>query len=318
MSSTIKYPIALKKDTNLLVNISDVESGLKCNCYCFECKEDLIAINKVENIQAAHFRHLKDSNCKGSFESYIHWLTKEIFKEIDCIQIPQITPSHVECQRIKQFEKVDLNQLFDRYNIPKELRKICLSDFILQEEYELNFDQCLIEKTFKTPNGNIKVDIVLKDDGVIMLIEPFLTHKIDCEKKKKIELADFTTLEIDLNPFYKIYGSNFSKEQLIKYLKVDPFTKYWVHFSGEKVDSLLKRIYNEIENDFRSYFLEFEKYRTQNSKIELEKGKEEKLLQKIHILSEELNTVRREKHSKTVELSSLKKEIRNSCKFLDI
>ena len=53
MSVTLLY--ALEKSTDNLVYIKDVENGLKCNCYCPECKKPLIAKNGGnENLKDTH------------------------------------------------------------------------------------------------------------------------------------------------------------------------------------------------------------------------------------------------------------------------
>lgn len=46
---------------NRWVHISEVETGLQCNCKCPECNEQLIA--KKGNIKKHHFAHMKFSTC---------------------------------------------------------------------------------------------------------------------------------------------------------------------------------------------------------------------------------------------------------------
>jgi hypothetical protein len=42
-----KYLIAKTKNSNALVSAKNVV-GINCNCVCFECNEDLIAINRIK------------------------------------------------------------------------------------------------------------------------------------------------------------------------------------------------------------------------------------------------------------------------------
>ena len=75
----LMFPYAIEKDSNKIVSPFEVKNGKQCNCVCFQCKQNMIAINNPENKQKPHFRHDVDSNCNVNFETYIHWVTKEIF-----------------------------------------------------------------------------------------------------------------------------------------------------------------------------------------------------------------------------------------------
>ncbi|MCP2936044.1 competence protein CoiA, partial [Salmonella enterica subsp. enterica serovar Typhimurium] len=92
----MKLPIAINKTTNELVNAKDVPNGLACDCFCPGCGEDLIAVNEGK-VKGPHFRHTT-SNCSigGNYESYIHWLSKEVFKHLDSITLPPIIFADVE------------------------------------------------------------------------------------------------------------------------------------------------------------------------------------------------------------------------------
>ncbi|MBQ5523446.1 MAG: hypothetical protein IIT86_11670 [Oscillospiraceae bacterium] len=57
-----------------IVNISDVESGLKCNCVCPACGERLVA--KKGNKMMHHFAHYSDANCAYGYESSL-WNCQE-------------------------------------------------------------------------------------------------------------------------------------------------------------------------------------------------------------------------------------------------
>lgn len=51
--------------------------GKKCGCICPECRLDLVAVRG--EVYEAHFRHMvEDNTCKGSDETLLHKLAKEI------------------------------------------------------------------------------------------------------------------------------------------------------------------------------------------------------------------------------------------------
>ncbi|MEE1272337.1 MAG: competence protein CoiA family protein [Bacteroidales bacterium] len=62
-----------------LVNIGDVESGKKCGCFCPACKESLVA--RKGKIRKHHFAHSSGISCEHAYESMLHQLAKEKFKE---------------------------------------------------------------------------------------------------------------------------------------------------------------------------------------------------------------------------------------------
>lgn len=54
---------------------------------CPICKDNFVA---VLNHQTPHFKHKTRVNCSGSLETYIHWLAKEVFKDLGEFEIPQL------------------------------------------------------------------------------------------------------------------------------------------------------------------------------------------------------------------------------------
>ena len=54
---------AASREDNEIRRISEVESGLACNCYCLACEENLVA--KKGDIKAHHFSHQANSQCSS-------------------------------------------------------------------------------------------------------------------------------------------------------------------------------------------------------------------------------------------------------------
>lgn len=71
-----KRPIVgIHTETNSIVPITKVrEKGLNCNCYCYVCKNPLIAV--LETKKRIHFKHHVKSNCCPSPETELHLLAK--------------------------------------------------------------------------------------------------------------------------------------------------------------------------------------------------------------------------------------------------
>lgn len=84
MNNTIK--IAYHLSSNKFIHIDNAKNGLACNCECIRCKERLEAVQG--KIRAKHFRHHVNINCKGSQETALHELGKQILVNSQQINIP--------------------------------------------------------------------------------------------------------------------------------------------------------------------------------------------------------------------------------------
>lgn len=72
----MKIPYAFRD--GIIVHISDVEKGKKCDAYCPVCGEFLIA--RKGEVMSHHFAHYPDSDCYVG-ESFIHIVAKYKMKE---------------------------------------------------------------------------------------------------------------------------------------------------------------------------------------------------------------------------------------------
>lgn len=250
----IKISIAKERNTHKLVNAKDVPNGLECNCYCDKCKENLVAVNR-EIKQKAHFRHTPNSECEfnKNYESYIHWLSKELIKDLDSICLPQIRSMDLMSnsgaileQRIFTF--LDQNGLEDlRNNFFNDEQNIFYHrTILLQEPSKIKIDKCLIEKEEKSKLGKIRVDIILLCQNQKLFIEPFFTHQIDEEKRAKVRALNVSTLSINLRSF--ILGNEylFTIEEFKYFLIHDLESKKWQYIRDSKVERLILNLLSNI------------------------------------------------------------------------
>lgn len=190
----LKLIYGLKDDK--LVHISEVESGLKCNCVCPSCKTELIA-RKGSKIKH-HFAHNNTEDCKKGYETSIHILAKEILSEQNSIEGPIIT--------------------------------IGPNDIVVHS-MPIKYDRVEIEKKIE----NIIADIVVYKGERLLIIEIFVTHKIDKEKEEKLKKIGISTMEIDLSMMDK----EINKEELREILLKDKEKKRWI--LNKPLDLFLKR-----------------------------------------------------------------------------
>lgn len=286
----IKYPEAFDKLNEKLVNICNTTEENKTNLICKECEENFIA---VLNHQTPHFKHKPNSSCEGTVESYIHWLTKEVFKNIEEIEVPKLL---IDDLVEKQREKFQLayNRIIDS-KIPEKLRLHFKSKLKrnLTESKTIKIKNTEIEKVFKTVLGDIKVDIVTFNKNKKIFIEPFWSNEINQEKKNKILSINITTFSIDLKTFIYRFTQGFTAEVLKKHL-VSYKSKKWVYISEEEFEKYLlsyeKYLYNEIIK-FSPYI---ELYENISKNITEKESKKDDLNTKLTAIESEISKINKE------------------------
>lgn len=281
--ANIQYPIAVRKSDNALVHSKDVANGKACNCYCAMCGEDMIAVNK-ERKQRSHFKHYKGSKCSGGYETYIHWLTKEVFKEIREIKLPPIVEIPTSEANLK-FEEA-LQGLFNHYNVPQPFKDFCKAS-MLQDTSELFFNSVEIEEAFETEEGNIRVDIVVRKDNECLFIEPFVSHQVDSDKISKLRSLDNSAISIDLRKYSVSIDCLDSIEEFKTSLIHDLDCKKWEHIRKRKTDHLVKNEIKRIENLILTHLDEIQKYNDSCELIDRIEYERYNLRKKLRTLDDE-------------------------------
>jgi len=110
---SIKYPVAFNQANKKIVPIEKVTKDNRLKLICPVCKDNFIAIINHRN---PHFRHKPNTECSGNLESYIHWLTKEVFKQIGELDIPELLIDDLPEKHRQKFQ-LDFNAILDT-NIP--------------------------------------------------------------------------------------------------------------------------------------------------------------------------------------------------------
>jgi hypothetical protein len=176
---------------NKVIEIHEVESGLKCNCTCSVCGHRLVA--RKGNIRAGHFAHHKGSECEYSIETSLHLAAKDFLESSKKIVIPAVTA-----------------KVGEGYG----------QELILSSEKEITFDKVFLEKR----TDDIVPDIIVEKNGVQLFIEIAVTHFIDEEKSEKIQRIGISTLEIDLSD----WKYDFRLDDLQTVLFSDTKRKKWI------------------------------------------------------------------------------------------
>jgi len=159
-----KSPYGLREGR--VIEIHEVESGLKCNCTCSVCGHRLVA--KKGNLTKHHFAHYEGSECSKAIETYLHIAAKDFLERTKTIKLPEVV-----------FRLGSANG----------------HTVTLSTNQVMTFDKVFLEKR----TDDIVPDIIVEKDGVQLFIEIAVTHFIDEQKREKIKRIGTSTIEIDLS-----------------------------------------------------------------------------------------------------------------------
>jgi hypothetical protein len=231
MENNIQYSYAQHNESKKPIHISQVGLSNKDNLTCPDCKEILIA---VINHPTPHFRHKPNSDCATNTESQIHWLSKEVFKDLKIMRFPQINMDDIHIQYAKLYSKIDKL-------ITKEVPDDLIENFFDSLKYNLTESQTLkiqkveLEKTFKTSLGDVRIDIVLTINNQLVFIEPWYTNPISTEKKLKLQELKIPTISIPLKQFIEKHPKGYTTNKLKKYI-LSEHTKTWSYLKPTSID----------------------------------------------------------------------------------
>ena len=186
---------------NNLVHISDVPSGLKCDCICPYCKNKLIA--KKGEIKGHHFAHYDSEECQYWYETSLHLAAKQMIMEHKKVMIPAVY-----------------------LKFPGGFKESVL----LHPAQVIKVEEVFLEKKQEDNQGWMVPDIILFSGQRKLYVEIFVTHAIDNKKISKIKNKGISAIEIDLSRCER----SLDKEDLAKLLFEDLKEKKWIYNNREK------------------------------------------------------------------------------------
>lgn len=179
-----------------LVRVTEVVSGLECNCICPECKAPLIA--RKGSVRQHHFAHSSDTNCGGGVESSLHWLAKKVLSERQVIVLPK-------------------------------------QDFVTENRREKgHFPQHpfrIHAAKVETKIGEVVPDILISISGAPVAVEILVTHKVDEIKVGKYRAMGLPAIEIDLSGIDR----ELPEEEIARLVIEGGAHKYWVNFHLQNI-----------------------------------------------------------------------------------
>ena len=163
-----------------LLHISEVPSGLKCECVCSGCGDRLVA--KKGRVRQHHFSHAAGSDCPTAVETALHLAAKETLAKRKEIVLPRVG--------------IRFRTYGSRRQIYSDIEEGPTSpDRVLAPEKRYILTSVALEQRL----GGIIPDVIAYVGERPLLIEIRVTHGIDDEKLEHIKRLDISTVEIDLS-----------------------------------------------------------------------------------------------------------------------
>lgn len=167
----------------VLTHVDEVSTGLSCQCVCPHCKAPLYAKN-AGLIREHHFAHAKGKECEYDKETALHLLAKQIVLKTGKIMLPKSQDG----------------------SMPSGL--IYLHDVKI-EQYDTQYGF--------TPDAE-----GIMDNGERLLIEFYVSHKVQGTKKDTIVRNKLKCVEIDLN------YQDLNSDSLLAFLTESTEDRKWI------------------------------------------------------------------------------------------
>lgn len=190
MSDTI-LPFGISNVGGAIVHISAATQGKECDCVCPVCKSPLIA--KKGEVNTHHFAHATATDCQYAAETAAHLAAKSVLEKAGYIVVPE----HVL-------------HLFDTVNIGFEFEDV-RTDRKIVEAQKIVFDEVRIEQVFQ----DVVPDLLVTVSGEDLLIEIFVTHKVDAKKLNKIRMYSLPTLEVNMQNILSLPNTEKFESELL-------------------------------------------------------------------------------------------------------
>ncbi len=200
----IKIPFGYKNEN--IVHISEVESGLSCNCICIGCGGQLEA-HKGKTLH--YFKHKNNnSNCKTSLETYLHQLAKKI---------------------IFAHKKIVLPPVYKGTELLYASKEVIINEVAIENKLH-----------------NIVPDLICKIKDKELLIEIKVTNEISAKKREIIESLKIATIEISLSKNIIYNHPNSIEELILKgvYNKKWIYNSLTSDYINEQIKNDLNRLLN--------------------------------------------------------------------------
>jgi len=151
-----------ERPDGVIVHISQVASGLACDCVCPGCNAHLVA--RKGRLKEHHFGHYRAVPCKQAFESALHKLAKQVLNYRRELLLPEVRAEIGDQELVTHKEEVH------------------------------QFDDAVLEHHLDA----IVPDVIVRKGNHQLLVEMYVTRRCGPEKIQRIMDLGLSCVEIDL------------------------------------------------------------------------------------------------------------------------
>ena len=312
----LTYPIAYHREADVLVEATkDTPKGKNYTYICRDCNEEMTFVpgKKVR----AHFKHKPGSQCQGSVETFVHWVTKEILLKEKKIKLPPVLGIDLLSDKTNKKYREKIKLLLEREGLSKVTfyNELSLPKFkidkkaLAREKALVKFDNVNIEKRYKTKKGDvIVVDVVGEVGGREIFIEPFYTSPLTDYKRAKLRDVNNSCISIQLCDYLLKNGHyDYSIPELTRFIVDDTSCKKWEYINAEVEERLVDALISNLIVDLKEKLVESKKKAISLSALKEKEEKENKLIKQIDVLSNQSDNLKQEiKELKNIKRALLK------------
>ena len=171
-------------DLDELVNIKQVERGLACNCYCFECGEPVVARKGEKNEH--HFAHSSNKeSCHINPESILHKFAKQVIMEERYLTLPSLPDDKNSEDKTWEFDQL----------IEEQAVGCIRPDIVATVDGEMMFIEVAVTSFIDTDKADFikqlgikTIEIDLREiitQGIELPSEEAKDHILDCVSNKQ-------------------------------------------------------------------------------------------------------------------------------------
>ncbi len=230
---------------NQLVHVDSVPNGLKCNCHCPSCGEELSARQGRKKQHSFAHASKSEVKCAYGYQTSLHLLAKEIFNEGCDLLLPSVYYNE---------EKLDYS-MFDEETREEVHKPIFNSQTIRADSVEL-------EKQY----DNFIPDIILYYKETPLVVEIFVTHPVDDEKKEKIINSGVSAIEFDLSKMDR----EIDKDSLKRIFESGEYC-HWIYNErgNEKTKKFMETLKRRQEQKFKEKKELIEKFGSETKRYKI-------------------------------------------------
>lgn len=273
-TNQVKLPFGLKDGK--LIHISNVPSGLACECVCASCHIPLVA---KKGPKYAHcFAHYKADECDHAVETALHFAAKQVLEESAQITLPELL----------------IHEQVTGETCGQSMSKS--GSAIVCNEHTVIIEDIKLEQSL----GCIIPDVMAFINGAWFLIEVAVTHFVDETKEQKLQDLKMPCIEIDLSTVDRDADLDDIRKEVVDSVS----NKVWLfHPDTEGVRVNLKSdLELELQEELNQIFeQEQERKRIENELRQQKIAREKAILEKIRPSIDLLESYVRAKESHLTE-----------------